>query len=215
MKKLNNEGLAAIFIVLLTLTVVGIGFTGYRVYQNSKDKPETETTKQTTQTEPPKEESKQELDETANWVVFKSSKGWNMSIPDGWELITGTAEADLVAFGDLIYKQGTPATIEKNEGGRGGPFVLRSHTYAEADPGSQNPRYYADDGIFKAKNVEGKRYKVTLDEDTPMEGSSGDTLYRYVFTKNTITIVFDHWAEKGKTSILPELEKALSTLEIE
>lgn len=38
MKKLNNKGLASVLIVVITLAVVAVGFAGYRVYENSKDK---------------------------------------------------------------------------------------------------------------------------------------------------------------------------------
>jgi hypothetical protein len=120
----------------------------------------------------------------------------------------------LTDYATLTYKPGTKAVIEKTSAGRGGPFVLNVATYVAGDPATENPAYLTEQTDFKAKNVDGKKYSAVLKEDIPMEGSKGDTVYRYVFVKNGKSVVVNSWQAKGATSIIPQLEKALSTLEI-
>src|SRR5690606_5243138 len=121
------------------------------------------------------------VDETQNWTLFTSSKGWQLKVPDGWKLYTDTASSGLTAYSSLEYKSGTRATIKKTSSGRGGPFVLNTGNYAAGDPATEQPDYLTDETVFKAKNVEGRRYAGTLKEDVPMHGSKGDTFYWYVF----------------------------------
>lgn len=217
MKKLNQNGFSVVEGLLIFVIVGIIG--GVGLYVNNKiinddtGKPLGDTTQKLEkekETEPkPKSEN-----ETASWTLFTSSKNWSMKIPDGWKLYTDQSSSGLTAYSSLKYSSGTKATITKTSSGRGGPFILNTGNYAAGDPATANPSYLTNESVFKASNVEGRKYSGVLKEDIPMEGSKGDTIYRYVFVKNSRAVIISHYQAKGNSSILTELESALATLKL-
>lgn len=218
--KNNQKGFSVVEILIVIVVVGLLGAAGWLVYDRQNKTNNSEQSAGNTQNGKLKEQQAnseaqpaQTVDETQNWTNFTSSKGWQLRIPDGWELYTDTTSAGLTAYSSLEYKAGTRAVIEKTSFGRGGPFVLSTGNYAAGDPATEKPDYLTDETVFKAKNVEGRRYTGTLKEDVPMDGFKGDTIYWYVFVKDTKSVIFRHHQPKDAKSIVADLEKALSTLE--
>lgn len=216
----NQSGIAHFAAISLVVVVVVIGFVGWKVWDNKHSKSSNSSandssTKKTSElTTTNSADAKKTIDETADWLTFTSSKGWNVKVPDGWKLITNNSSDGLTAYSALTYKAGTKATVEKSGSGRGGPFVLNTANNAAGDPATANPDYLTTEAVFNGKNVEGRKYSGVLKEDVPMEGSKGDTIYRYVFVKNSKSVIFMHQQPKDSASIIAELEKSLATLEI-
>lgn len=219
MKRVNQNGFSVaegLLVLVIIGLVAGVGFYVYKANQDTSkslgniESSESSAQKTKAETTP----SEQSADETANWTLFSSSKGWSIRVPDGWSLYTNPDSEGLHSPLSLEYKPGVKATIEKIEGGRGGPFLLNMVNRSEQDISAQKPPYLDQEAVLKAKNVEGKKYFGMLREDEPMIGSRGDMVYQYVFTKNSKTIVVYSYQPQNSASILTQLEKSLSTLEI-
>jgi type II secretory pathway pseudopilin PulG len=158
------------------------------------------------------EEIPAESNEVEDWLVFTSTAGWQLSIPDGWKLYTDEDSKGLTAYSTLNHTPGTKAVVEQISSGRGGPFIFNTGTYAAGDPATQHPDYLTEESVFEAQNVKGRRYSGTLNEDIPMGASKGDTVYWYIFTKDTKTVIFQYTKFKDSESVLYDVERALSTL---
>jgi hypothetical protein len=221
MKRLNTNGFSALELIIIVVIVGLIGGAGYYVNSSREgaDRGRDDATK--SQSEPQAAENKEgtktadNKDVAAGWTVFTSSKGWTMKIPDGWILTTGLTSEGLITYGsELTYKPGTPAVIGKQDGGRGGPFLYSVVNFAAGDPGTANPEYLTDESNFAAANVSGKKYVGVLKEDYNMDGSKGDTVYRYVFVKGSKSVIVNYLHSKDKPSYLNELELSVKTLTI-
>jgi hypothetical protein len=163
MKKLQNNqtGVAHLLAIGLIVVFVAVGFIGWKVWDTNKAKSKNTTASTVApadqKTISDSAKTAQPVDETANWTVFTSAKGWQVSVPDGWNLHTDMSSNGLTDYATLTYKPGTKAVIEKTSAGRGGPFVLNVATYVAGDPATENPAYLTEQTDFKAKNVDGKK----------------------------------------------------------
>lgn len=97
MKKLNNQGMAPVFIVLITLTVVGVGFAGFRVYKSNKENKQPETSTAQTQQDKPAEEkiisaSEKQIEVPDGWVLYEDKDtGIKFAYPETWKTTYGFA----------------------------------------------------------------------------------------------------------------------------
>lgn len=219
MKRLHQKGFSAVEGLLIFVALALLGGVIYYVYNANRKTSDSldninssKNTSQKTNNQTPQEDV--QADEAADWTVFTSSNGWSMRIPDGWNLYTNTSTGGLSSGLSLEYKPGTRGVVEELDGGRGGPFLLNIAPYSTSEAPKGRPIYLKQEADFKAKNITGKKYYGMLDEDEPMIGSRGDTVYQYNFTKNGKTLVVYSYQPQNSASILTQLEKSLSTLEI-
>jgi type II secretory pathway pseudopilin PulG len=213
----NQRGFTAVEAILLLVVVGLIGGTGWYVWtqrtgkaQGNQPSSNTQTSEQTNN-----QQSTKAADETASWTLFTSSKGWQLRIPDGWELYTDMNSESLTSYAStLVYQKGVPGKVTKTEGGRDGTFVFSVTQPEDGKP--VTPLAYlnlTNVSDFKVKNITGKKYYGTLLEDANMDGNKGDTNYWYEFTANGKTVIFRHYQASGKTSVVDVLEKAISTFQ--
>jgi hypothetical protein len=153
-------------------------------------------------------------DETANWLVYTSSKkSFSMKIPDGWKLIHNDTD-NLYAFSstNLSYKPGVKATIEEEAvGGRDGPVAFSAISRSEPSKFDRSQRV----GEIKSENSTGiKYYFEQKEEPQGPDLAKGAKEYDYYFVKgsNYVTISFSY--NIGETDNSALVEKTIKTLEI-
>lgn len=210
-----------LIVSFLTLLVLA-AFASLYYWQNSKNqqlKSELDNTKAQLEKlqQPPSEETATEktISETQNWLSFQSSKGWQMKVPDGWQLNTNADSAGLWSTSSLTYKQGTPATVTKTSNGRGGPFTFNTGNHATGDPATTAPSYLTEKATLTTGSLNGQKLTGTLTEDIPMDGLKGDTITWYILPSNAKTVIFIYRQEKGAPDNRAELEKAINTFKFD
>ncbi|MDQ3159253.1 MAG: hypothetical protein M3P98_03930 [bacterium] len=166
MKKLNNNGIAHIALILGIVVALLIIVIGWLVYDRNKTDYAPKDVV-STQTEEPVDESI-----SKDWIVATSGKGaFSVKVPDGWTITNDTESDNMFIRGadNTVFNTGTRATINNITGfGFDGPSRL---TILNGDPkniafldGSEK-----EIGSFEAANISGKK----LFKTTPVEPIDG------------------------------------------
>ncbi|CAN5648805.1 hypothetical protein BH23PAT1_BH23PAT1_5580 [soil metagenome] len=213
----NEKGFSALVAILLVITISAVTFAGWTVYKTNQNDSDANSQQEEAQQQSSDEEKEAEDDVTSSWLLFESTAGWRMRIPDGWELRTSEGK-DLVTYkSSLDYQQGTPATIIRTEstGGRGGPFLFFVRTTDVEQPRYENTGEDVAITDFTANGINGKKFIYVFREGSPSLGSPGDIEYEYRFNRNGKYVSITHHHYKDQQSVLDIVEKAVKTFEFE
>lgn len=214
----NNEKGFSVIEILVVLVVIGlVGTVSWLVYdrqqnRNSKNEEVTDTVKQVDVTN--KEDVTQEpKDETEEWVSFTPKSGlYTIKLPDGWTFLHQNDDCDCLSAQTMNFKAGTPASIEKIQGGRdsaSGFFVAAD----DRDRSAERFNGFQKQGTIKAGNLEGTKYYY--EQTTEQEGlgpEKGEKIYSYYFVKNGKGIYISYSLKPGATNNLETVEKSIKSL---
>lgn len=99
MNKNNQSGIAHLALILVVLLVAGTGFAGWRVFEASKDKKQTQVTSQETS-----QSTASTVDETSTSTYINKDLGLSFKYPKNWGDAT-IRDGEIVSPGKGSYKQ--------------------------------------------------------------------------------------------------------------
>ena len=219
MKKLDTKGFGAVEAILILVILGVIGGAGFLVYRSQN---ETKTTLDNAvnsqgETEKSEESNASQLpknDETASWSAFTpNSKSYTIKLPDGWAFLHQNDECDCLLTKSMIFKKGTPATIETSKGGRDGFTGLFIATDDKDRASERFNSGHQKTGTVKIGDLEGDKYFYEQTaEPTGLGLSKGGKTYSYYIPKGNRFIYISYSVELGQQNNLELVEQAIQTL---
>lgn len=213
-KIMNNQKGFGVVEVLIILVVVGlIGGAGW--YVSSQNKVNTRDQASSKESDKNGENASEESDDgTSTWLTFTpNSKLYTIKLPDGWSFWHQDDDCDCLYSQVMGFEAGTPATIEKTQGGRDGVFGY----FIAADDSDRSAERFAglkQQGTIKAGELTGKKYY--FEQTTDAEGiglEKGGKSYSYYFIKDGKGIYISYSINPGETNNLELVEKSIKTLQ--
>lgn len=216
MLKDDQQGFGLLEWLLLLLIILILIAAGWFVWDSKKKTEESQSNETQAQSDPSK--SVKPKDETADWLLYSPpSKEYQVRIPDGWKLERYSDSSGIYSpngASDIVYKQGTKATVTQVEGGRDFSAISFSLGY------TKNSELQAAQGTkqtYTTKTKQGLeiskyKYEVTVEPDV-MGPPKGTTEFFYRVTKGNYTIHVTHDIAPGEADQTQYIEKALATLE--
>lgn len=211
--KHNQKGFAVIETLLILIIIGALCGVGWYVYQaqnkqSQKDNPVSQTNeykKDSSETDAAKD--------TDSWFSFTPNSGiYTIKLPDGWTFQHQNDECDCLFSNTTIYKAGTPASIEKVQGGRDGGigyFISVDQSDNSAERFSQ----FKEAGEFKTAGFEGKKYvRQQTSEPEAIGLPKGSTEYAYYFVKDGKGISVSYSVTPDNENQLELVEKLIKTL---
>lgn len=217
----NQRGFSLVEGLLLFVLVGIIGGAGWYVYNSNKQANESlknadASSKVTTKDIKANKEAVN-TDETEQWISFTpDSKIYTIKIPDGWKLAHQNDECDCLFSSQLNYTAGTRATIEKTQGGRGGPFGFFISVDESNKSGERFKDYqmHENQGVIKVDGIEGTKYFYEeMSEQQGMGLEKGGKQYSYYFLKDGKGIYIAYTRNPSETNNLELFEKTVKTLQ--
>lgn len=216
-KTLESKGFSAIFLIVVVLVAIALGFGGWLVWGKSHKEP-INSPKKAIQTE--KQTVKD--DNTIGWPTVTSQGGiLSFKVPDGWSVTRYPGE--YIGSIKAVYTAGSKATIEAADNPYMGHLLQFRASIGALDDAGLGPQWSSPQpGLTETTqdvhiaSLNGKRFKGVFTPDIGQPGID-QTVYEYVFAldgnkKLDIVYVVDHTSDqKDEITIV---EKVVNSIQL-